>query len=83
MVGTIQTWVEVITANRVFDQDLDADRFRRAFVVLAGRDRWPTPKDFLEALPDRDQLALAKTPIKADPARAAAAIAELTAILKA
>ena len=83
MVGTIQAWVEVITDNRVFEQELDTDRFRRAFVTLAGRDRWPTPKDFLDALPEREQLQLAKTAIPAAPERAAAAIREIWEAFKA
>ena len=81
MVGTIQAWVEVITDGREFVQKLDAQRFRKAFVALAGGVRWPTPRDFIAALPERDQLRLAKTPIKADPARAAAACAEIAKAL--
>ena len=82
--GTVLAWSEVLTAGRVFDEQLDAPRFRKAFVTLAAtRTSWPAPADFLTALPERDQLAIAKTPIKADPARAAAACAEIAAALRA
>jgi hypothetical protein len=80
---TVKVWHGVITSGREFDEAVDAPRFRKAFLTLAGQVSWPKPTDFLTALPDRDQLALSKTAIKADPARAAAAIAELTEILKA
>lgn len=80
---TVKVWHGVITSGREFDEAVDAPRFRKAFLTLAGCNEWPKPHEFLTALPDRDQLSLAKTTIKADPERAAAAIAELTAILKA
>lgn len=74
---TVGTWVEAITRGREFERSLDVPRFRAAFVTLADSRRvWPLPKDFIEALPERAQLRLAKTTIKADPARAAAAIEE-------
>lgn len=64
--------------NREFDEGLDARRFRKAFVTLAEtRSTWPAPKDFIAALPERDQLALARESRKADPERAAAACAEI------
>lgn len=80
---TVKVWHGVITNGRKFDELLDAARFRMAFLTLAGCNEWPKPHEFLAALPGRDQLALAKTPIKADPERAARAVAEIAAILKA
>lgn len=74
---TVGTWVEAITLNREFDQDQDTARFRAAFTTLAAtRSTWPAPRDFVDTLPPRSQLALAKTVIPADPERAAAAILE-------
>lgn len=80
--GTAQAWVEAITHNREFDEVQDAPRFRKAFVQLAAtRITWPAPRDFLDALPPRDQLQLARESRKADPARAAAACAEIAEAL--
>lgn len=76
-------WVEAITTKREFDEGLDASRFRKAFVTLAStRTSWPAPADFLTALPERDQLALARESRKADPERAAAACAEIAKALR-
>lgn len=81
--GTVLTWREVVLQGRAFDEQLDADRFRRAFVSLAAtRTSWPAPIDFLTALPDRDQLALSRQSVKADPSRAAAACAEIADALR-
>lgn len=77
-------WVEMISDGREFVEHVDAPRFRKAFVTLGKtRTSWPAPADFLTALPERDQLAITKTPIKADPERAARAMAEIAAALKA
>jgi hypothetical protein len=79
---TVGAWCEAIRKGREFERDLDAPRFRTAFVTLAeSRTTWPAPRDFLAALPDRQQLRLAKTAIPADPARAEAAIAEANRML--
>ena len=81
--GTAMMWVESLSDGRVWDETLDAPRFRKAFVLLARtRTSWPAPTHFLEALPHREQLALTKQPIPADPERAAAAIAEVERMLK-
>lgn len=62
-------WVEALTNDRVWEREPDAPRFRKAFVKLSQvRRQWPAPADFLEALPPREQLALTKQPIPADPA---------------
>jgi hypothetical protein len=81
--GTAMMWVESLSDGRVWDQQLDAPRFRKAFVILARtRTSWPAPVHFLEAIPPREQLALTKQPIPADPERAAAAIAEVERMLR-
>lgn len=76
-------WVEAICHGRKFVEELDAKRFRTAFTTMAAtRKSWPTPIEFVEALPPREQLALTKQPIPADPERAAAAIAEVERLLR-
>lgn len=81
--GTAMAWCEAITAGKDYDERLDAPRFRAAFVKLAAIRRiWPVPADFLEALPPRDQLALTRQSVKADPARAQRAIADIARTLR-
>lgn len=76
-------WYEALTDGREWNQALDAPRFRRGFVVLARtRAHWPAPLHFVEALPPREQLALTKQPIPADPERALQAIAEAQSMLR-
>jgi len=49
---TVQVWLKAVCRNRVFDQAKDAPRIREAFAMLAERSqRWPSPADFLGALP--------------------------------
>ena len=80
--GTAQAWIEALTDGRAWDRERDEQRVRRAFVVLSKTvRRWPAPVEFVEALPRPEQLALTKQPIPADPRRAAAEIAEVTAML--
>ncbi len=69
--GTANAWTDAITDGKAWDEVLDAPRFRRAFVTLSKIvRRWPAPAEFLEAMPPREQLALTKQTIKADPERA-------------
>jgi hypothetical protein len=74
--------LEAITEGRIFDQELDAPRFKRAFAILC-RDcrQWPLPSSLLEAMPPREQLAITKQPIKANPERAERAAQELASLL--
>jgi hypothetical protein len=84
MKGTVMAWVEAIATGKAFDEQLDAPRFRKAFVTLATtRTSWPAPADFLTVLPERDQLAIARESVKASPERAAAACAEIAKALRA
>lgn len=79
---TAAVWLEAITEGKVFDQELDAPRFRRAFAVLCRDSRqWPLPSSLLEAMPRREQLAITKQPIVADPERAEEAARELASLL--
>lgn len=80
--GTALAWCEALSNGRVWDRDLDAPRFRSAFVMLARtRTAWPAPIHFVDALPPRQQLALTKQPTPADPRRSAAAISEVLSML--
>lgn len=75
-------WHRAVTDGRVWDRQLDTPRFRKAFVTLMkNRRQWPSPADFMDAIPPREQLALTKQPIKANPERAAQAAAELAGFL--
>lgn len=50
--GAVFAWREAVTENRMFEEQRDAPRFRKAFATLAATCRhWPTPRDFLDALP--------------------------------
>lgn len=76
--GTAMAWGEALTLGKVWDQQLDAPRFRRAFVALAAtRKTWPSPSDFMDNLPPRQQLALTKQHIPANPEHAKRKIAEI------
>jgi hypothetical protein len=49
---TVHVWFKAICRRRVFDRTADTPRIREAFAMLAERSRrWPTPADFLDALP--------------------------------
>lgn len=66
--GTAMAWYRAVTDGRVWDRQLDAPRFRKAFVTLMkNRRQWPSPADFMDAMPPREQLALTKQPITAAP----------------
>lgn len=82
MPGTVMVWMEAITYNRGFHESADRTRFRTAFTrLMDNRTAWPAPVDFLNALPPREEYAaLPSKP--ADPARAAAAIAEIEKLLR-
>lgn len=51
--GTAQAWLEAITDGRAWDRNRDTERVAAAFRTLARTSRrWPSPADFLDALPD-------------------------------
>lgn len=83
LAGTAQAWHEVLTDGRAWEERLDAPRFRQAFVILARTvRRWPAPVEFVEAMPKREQLALARDVRPASPEEAAAAMARIKAMLR-
>jgi len=70
-------WNDALTLNRVWDQQADTPRIRKAFQIIAAEHkRWPLPKTLLEEMPPRAELpALPTKP--SDPERAKRIIAEL------
>lgn len=74
-------WTETLRDGRAWDQERDTPRIRRAFMTLAAGERWPTPRDFLAALPPADrQKALPSRPT--NPERAAECMAEIRELLR-
>lgn len=54
--ATLAVWVETVCAGRVWSFERDAARFRKAFLALQrSRTAWPSPRDFLEALPSQPE----------------------------
>jgi hypothetical protein len=77
---TVGLWVAVIRNGRAFTAAQDVPRFRRAFLALASAERWPTPKQLLDALPPPPAPKLLSKP-KPNPEVGRRAIAELAAFL--
>jgi hypothetical protein len=79
--GTVMAWVEAVNLNRAWDEERDAPRFRRAFATLsATRKQWPSPADFLEAIPAHEPQQALPPPV-CSPEQAKANLAKLQAIL--
>lgn len=79
--GTLPAWVEAITNGRVYDEVVDAPRFREAFrKLMAQSTSWPKPKQFLEAMPLTAKFR-APTPIE-DEARRELGMRKLTEIAR-
>lgn len=48
------TWCEAIEHGKCWYLDTDTPRFRSAFATIAATfNQWPTPRQFLEAMPPR------------------------------
>lgn len=57
---TAATWIDAATWERAWERERDTARIRGAFATLSRTcDHWPSPKQFLAALPDSTQLRLA------------------------
>lgn len=81
MEGTVAAWVAAVNLNRVWDEQRDAPRFRRAFATLsATRKQWPSPADFLESIPPHEPQQALPPPV-CDPIKAQQNIAKLQAML--
>jgi hypothetical protein len=64
---TAGTWLEAVTYQREWTQSVDQLRVRSAFRWLAGNcTSWPSPKQLLDAMPQRVAMAEAKH-LEADP----------------
>lgn len=58
--GTLATWVSALWEGRSWIQQRDTPRIRAAFRALARTaGRWPTPRDFLAAMPSTAPAAIA------------------------
>jgi len=55
---TLNAWLAVLMAMpHTWDEERDAPRIRRAFLTMAADcDRWPAPKNFIDALPSLPDL---------------------------
>jgi hypothetical protein len=74
-------WVEALNHNRVWNQVRDAPRFREAFRTLAANaTRWPTPTEFVAALPARVPQQALPPPV-CTPEKAKENLARLQAVL--
>lgn len=69
--------------NRTWDEARDVPRVRQAFVTLVqSADRWPTPRQFFDALPRIEMpLSLESQAKPASKEEAAAAMARIRAML--
>lgn len=69
---TLDTWIETLTFNRVWDEQRDAPRLRHAFKVLqTSCDSWPAPVNLLQHLPPvESRPALPAKPVSDDVAQA-------------
>lgn len=57
--ATLQTWFQVITYKKFWEQELDQWRFEEAFMRLSQTCDWfPSPKQLLEVMPPREIPAL-------------------------
>lgn len=57
--ATLQTWFQVITYKKCWEQELDQWRFEEAFMRLSQTCDWfPSPKQLLEIMPPREIQAL-------------------------
>lgn len=85
LAGTAQSWLEVLTTGRVWEQARDTKRIRQAFVTLATtRESWPAPRHFFDALPHVvvDLVAIEKEFRPAHPETVAKARAEMEAFFR-
>lgn len=57
--ATLQTWFQIITYKKCWEQELDQWRFEEAFMRLSQTCDWfPNPKQLLEIMPPREIPAL-------------------------
>ena len=70
---TLDVWLAAIVKRfgAGLDEGRDAKRIRDAFAQLFARREWPTPADFLDAMPSRPPQAALPAPKLTDAERAA------------
>ncbi len=64
MPATKQLWIHLLwNSGRAWEQDLDTPRILEGFTRLGARvERWPAPKQLLDALPPRPRPPLLEPP---------------------
>ncbi len=67
---TATAWIDTLWHHAVrWDEQLDSPRLEAAFKAAArGAERWPTPRQVLQALPDRTATAALPAPFTRPPA---------------
>lgn len=67
---TATAWIDTLWHHQVrWDEDLDPPRLEAAFKTAARMaDRWPTPRQVLQALPDRLPTPALPAPVSRPPA---------------
>ena len=62
---TLETWFQVLTYKKQWEQELDQERFEQALMWISQNCDWfPTPKVFLDAMPKRKIKELSPPPPK-------------------
>ncbi len=80
---TAAVWYRVIKGWSAWDEALDRPRLTTAFLALAGRStRWPSPSQLREHLPPRVYPLLELPAPKYPPAKAAANLAKIKAMIR-
>jgi hypothetical protein len=79
--GTLATWIEALSVNRVWLEERDVTRIQAAFRVLCQHcDYWPAISDFVNALPAAEQLPALPEP-RVSPEVARENLAKIKAML--
>ncbi len=79
----MRAWYDAWTLGKVWDETLDAPRFRKAFIRFSTLPNvaWPLPGDILLLLPPREELK-ALPVVASDPDRAQRIMDEIARSLK-
>lgn len=84
LTGTAQAWLEAITDGRAWKESRDAARLRAGFRTLSRTARrWPSPAEFLDAVPRIEQAAIGYEAKPLTPDEARQRIADLRSQLEA
>ena len=80
----MKAWFDAWTDGKVWDEALDAPRFRKAFIRFSTQPNlaWPVPGDILLLLPPREEFK-ALPVVASDPERAKRIMDEIARSLRA